>query len=79
MLDEPSQGLAPLLVQEVFETVLKMKDEMGLTVLLIEQNADAALGAADYVYIMHEGMIKAEGNPEEIKGSTEIREAYLGI
>lgn len=79
MLDEPSQGLAPLLVQEVFQTILKMKDEIGLTVLLIEQNADASLNAADYVYIMHEGMIKAAGTPVEIKGSSEIREAYLGI
>ena len=79
MLDEPSQGLAPLLVLEVFETIKKMKDEVGLTVLLIEQNADAALNAADYIYIMHEGTIKADGNPEEIKGSSEIREAYLGI
>jgi branched-chain amino acid transport system ATP-binding protein len=79
MLDEPSQGLAPLLVREVFGTIIKMKDQIGLTVLLIEQNADASLNAADYVYIMHEGMIKAEGEPEEIKGSPEIREAYLGI
>jgi ABC-type branched-subunit amino acid transport system ATPase component len=45
----------------------------------VEQNAEASLGAADYVYIMHEGRIKAEGKPEEIKGSPEIREAYLGI
>jgi branched-chain amino acid transport system ATP-binding protein len=79
MLDEPSQGLAPLLVREVFETILKMKEEFGLTVLLVEQNADASLNASDYVYIMHEGMIKAEGEPAEIKGSPEIREAYLGI
>ena len=79
MLDEPSQGLAPLLVLEVFETIQKMKEEIGLTVLLIEQNADASLSAADYVYIMHEGLIKAEGDPEKIKGSPDIREAYLGI
>jgi branched-chain amino acid transport system ATP-binding protein len=79
MLDEPSQGLAPLLVREVFDTIQKMKDDIGLTVLLIEQNADASLNAADYVYIMHEGRIKAEGKPETIKGSQEIREAYLGI
>jgi branched-chain amino acid transport system ATP-binding protein len=79
MLDEPSQGLAPVLVQEMFDTILKMRDEIGLTVLLIEQNADASLNAADYVYIMHEGMIKAQGSPREIKGSSEIREAYLGI
>ncbi|MFP3927317.1 MAG: ABC transporter ATP-binding protein [Desulfobacteraceae bacterium] len=79
MLDEPSQGLAPLLAREVFETISKMKNEIGLTVLLIEQNAEASLNAADYVYVMHEGMIKAEGTPKEIKGSAEIREAYLGI
>jgi len=79
MLDEPSQGLAPKLVGEVFETIQKMKEEIGLTILLVEQNADASLNAADYVYIMHEGIIKAQGTPEEIKGSSEIREAYLGI
>jgi len=79
MLDEPSQGLAPKLVGEVFETIHKMKEEIGLTILLIEQNADASLNAADYVYIMHEGIIKAKGTPQEIKASSDIREAYLGI
>jgi branched-chain amino acid transport system ATP-binding protein len=79
MLDEPSQGLAPLLVNLVFETIQKMKADIGLTILLVEQNADASLNAADYVYIMHEGRIKAEGKPEDIKGSQEIREVYLGI
>jgi len=79
MLDEPSQGLAPVLVQEVFKTVEKMREEIGLTILLVEQNAEASLDASDYVYIMHEGIIKAEGKPEDIKKSTEIREAYLGI
>jgi branched-chain amino acid transport system ATP-binding protein len=79
MLDEPSQGLAPKLVGEVFETIVKLQAEIGLTILLVEQNAEAALSAANYVYIMHEGRIKAEGKPEKIKGSPEIREAYLGI
>ena len=79
MLDEPSQGLAPVLAQEVFKTIQKMRNEIGLTVLLVEQNANAALKAASYVYILHEGTIKAEGNPEDIKGSPDIREAYLGI
>ena len=79
MLDEPSQGLAPKLVGEVFETIEKLNNEIGLTILLVEQNAEASLKAADYVYIMHEGRIKAEGTAEEISGSTEIREAYLGI
>jgi len=79
MLDEPSQGLAPKLVGEVFATVEKLKAEIGLTILLVEQNAEAALNASDYVYIMHEGTIKAEGTSEEIRKSHEIREAYLGI
>jgi len=79
MLDEPSQGLAPLLVEMVFETIRKMKDEIGLTILLVEQNADASLKAADYVYVMHEGKIKAHGTPAEVQASDEIREAYLGL
>jgi len=79
MLDEPSQGLAPKLVEEVFETIQKLKAEVGLTILLVEQNVEASLNAANYVYIMHEGQIKAEGSAEEIRGSSEIREAYLGI
>lgn len=79
MLDEPSQGLAPKLVMEVFETVIKLKEEVGLTILLVEQNVDASLNAADYVYIMHEGRIKAEGEPGEIEKSKDVREAYLGL
>lgn len=79
MLDEPTQGLAPKLVQEVFETIKKLKDEIGLTMLLVEENAEASLNAADYVYVMHEGQIKAEGSPEQIKESSDLREAYLGI
>jgi branched-chain amino acid transport system ATP-binding protein len=79
LLDEPSQGLAPKLVLEVFETILKLKEEMGLTILLVEQNADVTLKTTDYVYVMHEGRIKADGLPEEIKKSKDIREAYLGL
>lgn len=79
MLDEPSQGLAPKLVGEVFETIEKMKAEIGLTILLVEQNVEASLNASDYVYVMHEGTIKAEGSSKEIKGSQDITEAYLGI
>ncbi len=79
MLDEPSQGLAPKLVGEVFATIERMRAEIGLTILLVEQNVDASLNAADYVYIMHEGRVKAEGSPEQIKGARDIREAYLGI
>jgi branched-chain amino acid transport system ATP-binding protein len=79
MLDEPSQGLAPKLVGEVFATIEKLNAEIGLTILLVEQNAEASMKAADYVYIMHEGQIKAQGTAAEIEESTDIREAYLGI
>ncbi|MEA1965090.1 MAG: ABC transporter ATP-binding protein [Candidatus Aerophobetes bacterium] len=79
MLDEPSQGLAPKLVGEVFDTIKKMRDEMNLTILLVEQSVEASLILSDYVYILHEGRMKAKGNAEEIKGSPDIREAYLGI
>ena len=79
MLDEPSQGLAPLLVRMVFDTIDTMKKDMGLTILLVEQNASASLDAADHVYIIHEGLIKAEGAPDQIKGSEEVRHAYLGL
>lgn len=78
MLDEPSQGLAPILVGEIFETVAKLQEEVGLTILLVEQNAEASLDAADYVYIMHQGQIKIQGTSEEIKSSTNIQ-TYLGI
>ncbi len=79
MLDEPSQGLAPKLVGEVFETIERMKTEIGLTILLVEQNVEASLSASDSVYILHEGKIKAHGSAEEIESSREIREAYLGM
>jgi branched-chain amino acid transport system ATP-binding protein len=79
MLDEPSQGLAPKLVGEVFDTIEALKTDIGLTILLVEQNAEASLKAADYVYIMHEGTIKVDGPAAEIAESAKIREAYLGI
>lgn len=79
MLDEPSQGLAPKLVGEVFDTIKKMRAEMGLTILLVEQSVEASLSLSDYVYILHEGRVKAEGSAEQIRGSRDIREAYLGI
>ena len=79
MLDEPSQGLAPKLVREVFNTIAKLKGEIGLTILLVEQNVETSLGASDMIYILHEGRIKAHGKAEELEKSPQIREAYLGI
>lgn len=78
MLDEPSQGLAPKLVREVFTAIEKMRKETGLTMILVEQNVDYALGICDYAYIIHEGRVKAGGAPDEVKQS-EVREAYLGV
>ena len=79
MMDEPSQGLAPKLIYEIFDTITRLKQDFGLTILLVEQNASISLDAADYVYVMHEGVIKGEGTPGVIRASDEIKEAYLGI
>ncbi|MFN4218538.1 MAG: ABC transporter ATP-binding protein [Candidatus Bipolaricaulia bacterium] len=78
MLDEPSQGLAPKLVAEVFATIERLRREIDLTILLVEQNVEYALTISDYAYIMHEGRIKAEGSAQEIRQS-QIREVYLGL
>ncbi len=78
MLDEPSQGLAPKLVREVFAAIEKMRKEADLTIVLVEQSVDYALSICDYAYIIHEGQVKAAGTPDEVKHS-EVREAYLGV
>ncbi len=78
LMDEPSQGLAPKLVSEVFETVMKLKEE-GLTILLVEQNVYASLEISDYAYVLHEGKIAFGGSIDEIKESEEIKKAYLGL
>lgn len=78
MLEEPSQGLAPKLVKEVFKAVQKMRRDNSLTLLLVEQSVDYALDICDYAYIMDGGRIKAGGTPSEIKES-EVRKAYLGV
>jgi len=78
MLEEPSQGLAPKLVREVFRAVEKMRRDASLTLLLVEQSVDYALDLCDYAYIMDGGRVKAGGTPGEIKES-EVREAYLGV
>ena len=77
MLDEPSMGLAPLMVKEVFAEILKMK-ELGVTVLLVEQNAVATLGIADRAYVMETGEIILEGEARELMNNPEVRRAYLG-
>jgi branched-chain amino acid transport system ATP-binding protein len=78
LLDEPSIGLAPNLVREILQLVLQLRDE-GLTVLLIEQDAHAALRVADRGYVMETGRIVADGNARELLSSARMRRAYLGM
>jgi branched-chain amino acid transport system ATP-binding protein len=77
LLDEPSMGLAPLLVQEVFAVIRRLKDD-GVTVFLVEQNAVAALGIADRAYVMETGEIILEGEAADLSRNPEVRRAYLG-
>ena len=77
MMDEPSLGLAPLVVKDIFKIIQTLK-ETGMTVLLIEQNANAALHACDYAYVMETGKITLSGTGEELLASEAIQEAYLG-
>ena len=78
MLDEPSLGLAPLLVDEVFDTIRKLKDE-GMTILLVEQNVREALDLADRGYVLQTGRIVGQGSGQELLASDMFREAFLGI
>lgn len=79
MLDEPSLGLAPLLVREIFSIIKRINEEQGTTILLVEQNANLALEVADYAYIMENGRIVMEGEPSALKENADVREFYLGL
>ncbi|KRW93830.1 ABC transporter ATP-binding protein [Paracoccus sp. MKU1] len=78
LLDEPSMGLAPIIVQQIFDVVSGLK-ALGVTVLLVEQNAFGALKIADRGYVMETGQITMQGPAEELIADPRIREAYLGI
>ena len=77
MLDEPSMGLAPLLVEQIFE-IIENLHQRGTTILLVEQNAQAALSIADRGYVLETGKIVAEGTGKELMSSPSIKKAYLG-
>ena len=79
MLDEPSLGLAPLLVKEIFNIIQRINQERGMTILLVEQNARLALGIADYAFIMESGRIVLEGEPAVLADNPDVREFYLGL
>ena len=77
MMDEPSLGLAPMVVKDIF-SIIKTLNEEGITILLIEQNANAALRAAHYGYVLETGRVTLEGTGEALLANEQVREAYLG-
>ncbi|HEY1797439.1 MAG TPA: ABC transporter ATP-binding protein [Stellaceae bacterium] len=79
LLDEPSLGLAPLIIEEIFTVIRKLKDEQKLTVVLVEQNATLALAIADHGYVMESGRIVLEGPAETLRQNSDIKEFYLGL
>ncbi|HOA23950.1 MAG TPA: ABC transporter ATP-binding protein [Aggregatilineales bacterium] len=79
LIDEPSLGLAPVLAEEVFRELKRLNEESGQTILLIEQNARAALSIADYAYILETGNIVLEGPARELAQMDEVRQSYLGV
>jgi len=79
LLDEPSLGLAPLLVQEIYEIIKRINAEQKIAILLVEQNAIAALGVADYGYVMENGRIVLSGSADRLRNDEDIREFYIGL
>lgn len=77
LLDEPSLGLAPLLINTIFDIIIEIKN-MGKTILLVEQNAFKALSVADYSYVLEQGVVTIEGNSSDLIKNEKIQEAYLG-
>jgi len=78
LMDEPSMGLSPLLVKEVFGIIRQLNQDLGITILLVEQNARMALEAASYGYIMENGKVVLDGTAEELKSNEDVKEFYLG-
>lgn len=77
LLDEPSMGLAPIIVNQIYDLIREIRDS-GITVLLVEQNARKALGICDYAYVLENGKINLSGSGEELLQSDAVRKAYLG-
>ncbi len=78
MLDEPSMGLAPIVVKQVFKFIKRI-NESGITVLLIEQNARQAMGLSDYTYVLENGKIKLSGRSKDLMEDESVQKAYLGV
>ena len=78
LLDEPSLGIAPLLTKTIFEKIVEINKTLGMTILLVEQNANLALSVANYGYVLETGKIILEGPSKELESNPEVRKAYLG-
>jgi branched-chain amino acid transport system ATP-binding protein len=79
MLDEPSLGLAPLIIDRIYEVIARLRDEMKMTVLLVEQNAQRALDIADYGYILETGRVVLDGTAKKLTANEDVQEFYLGV
>jgi branched-chain amino acid transport system ATP-binding protein len=78
LLDEPSLGLAPMVVREVFAIVARLNEEEGLTVLVVEQNANVALDASQQAYVLESGRVAVQGTSDELRRNESVRRSYLG-
>lgn len=78
LLDEPSLGIAPILVRTIFEQIVELNKKTGITILLVEQNANMALSVSDYGYVMETGEIILEGDAKSLSQNEEVKKAYLG-
>lgn len=78
LLDEPSLGIAPILVRTIFEKIVEINSTLGVTVLLVEQNANMALSVANHAYVLETGKIVLEGTAAELASNEEVKRAYLG-
>src|ERR1700716_196865 len=78
LMDEPSMGLSPLLVKEVFAIIKRINRDLGVTILLVEQNARAALSVASHGYIMEQGKVVLDGSADELRDNEDVKEFYLG-
>jgi branched-chain amino acid transport system ATP-binding protein len=79
LLDEPSLGLAPLLVAEIFRVIQQLREQSRISILLVEQNANLALSIADYAYVMDNGRIVLDGSADQLVNNEDIKEFYLGL
>ena len=79
LLDEASLGLAPITIREIYDVVRRINQELGVSIMLVEQNARIALEVSTYAYVMENGRIVKDGASEDLKKSKDIQEFYLGL